>query len=324
MAVVLITVDTELSAGMQRRGVAPRANFDSSILGRCADGDFGIGWQMATLDRYGLKGVFFVDPLPALVLGDDLIGEIVRPILDAGHEVQLRAHTEWLEWAERIPSTQRLGQSIGDFPLADQMRLLEYGCEVLERVGASRPIAFRAGNFGANDDTLRAAAQIGLTWDSSVNAAFLGGECRVAFPAERNAPTAMFGVREVPVSGLFDTPGHFRPAQVNALSSWEMRAALEHAAAIDHPAFTIVTHSFEMLSRDRSQPNGAVIKRFEAMAEAIASTPGLEAKGFIDLDLALPTGPDAPRLSANRVRTFARVAEQAIATLRYENALRRA
>jgi hypothetical protein len=60
------------------------------------------------------------------------------------------------------------------------------------------------------------------------------------------------------------------------------------------------------------------------MAEAIAATPGLGTKGFVDLDVALPTGPDAPRLSANRVRTFARVAEQAIATLRYENALRRA
>jgi len=324
MAVVLITVDTELSAGMHRRGVAPRANFDSSIVGRCATGDFGIGWQMATLDRHGLKGVFFVDPLPALVVGEDLIGEIVRPILDAGHEVQLHAHTEWLEWADRIPSTQRIGQSIGDFSLDDQARLLAYGCDVLERLGAPRPIAFRAGNFGANDDTLRAAARIGLVWDSSVNAAFLGSACRVAFPAERNAPTALLGVREVPVSGLFDTPGHFRPAQVNALSSWEMRAALAHAAAIDHPAFTIVTHSFEMLSRDRSQPNGAVIKRFEAMADAIASTPGLETKGFVDLDVAVPTGPDAPRLSANRVRTLARIAEQAIATLRYENALRRA
>lgn len=324
MAIVLITVDTELSAGQQQRGLSARANFESSVLGRCPSGDFGIGWQMETLDRFGLKGVYFVDPIPALVHGEDVIADIVRPIVDAGHEVQLHAHTEWLQWADAIPTTQRYGESIADYSFDDQVRLLDYGCGVLERAGAPRPIAFRAGNYGANDDTLRALAAIGLVWDSSVNAAFLGAECRVDFPAGRNAPAVTLGVHEAPVSGLFEAPDRFRPAQVCALSTWEMRSALDHAAATRHPAFTIVTHSFEMLSRDRARPNRAVTQRFEAMARTIAAHPDLATAGFADLDLRMQVEPDVPRLEPSRVRTLFRQAAQAVATLRYENTLRRA
>src|SRR3546814_10787162 len=76
----IISFDTELSAGLHQRGHDARANFESSILGRCRDGDFGIHFQMDMLESYGLKGVFFVDPMPALVHGPSIIRDIVAPI----------------------------------------------------------------------------------------------------------------------------------------------------------------------------------------------------------------------------------------------------
>lgn len=318
MTAVLITVDTEFSARLHRRGHSARANYESSILGRCPAGDFGTGWQMDALDRFGLKAVFFVDPLPALVLGEGVIADIVGPVLDRGHDVQLHAHTEWLEWAEDSPADGRQGRDMADFSLADQTALLRYGADVLERAGAPRPIAFRAGNYGANDDTLRALAAIGIAWDSSVNPAFLGTACRVDLPPSRNLPVERAGLVEVPVSGLFDRPGHFRPAQVCALSRWEMRAALRHAAAQDHPAFTVVTHSFEMLSRDRTRPSLAVTRRFAAMARVIAAHPGLDTATFRTLASPLRDR-DLPRLGAGRLRTLSRIAAQGLARLRYEN-----
>lgn len=319
---VLITVDTELSARFQKLGRSARDNYDSSILGRTARGDFGIGWQMDVLDCHGLKGVYFIDPMPALVLGEQVVADIVGLVLARGHEVQLHCHTEWLEWAKDSPVEGRRGRNIGDFSRGDQQALLEYGADVLERAGVSRPTAFRAGNFGANDDTLAALSALGLTWDSSVNADYVDGECGVTFDAARNFPMELGQVVEVPVSGLFDRPGHFRPAQVCALSWAEMRAALAHAGAHGHPAFTIVTHSFEMLSRDRSRPNGTVIARFEALANFLGKHRQLATAGFNDLDPAIARCTDGPRLGPSAWRTQSRKLAQAWATLRYERALR--
>ncbi|HEY0270253.1 MAG TPA: hypothetical protein VGC10_04605 [Sphingomonas sp.] len=323
MSDVLITVDTELSAGRQARGLDVRANFASAILGRTARGDFGIGWQMDRLEAHGLKGVYFVDPMPALVHGEAVIADIVGPIVARGHEVQLHIHTEWLEWAKESPIGGRRGRNIGDFSLADQTILLGLARDILVRAGAPAPIAFRAGNFGADDNSLKALAAIGIAWDASVNPAYLGDDCRISFPADRAAAATLEGVTEVPVAGLYDRPGHFRPAQVCAMSAAEMRAALRHAAAARNFAFVIVTHSFEMLSRDRLRPNRTVTARFESLCRAIAGTPGLRAAGFADLDAAaLVRAPAAAdRLSSNYLHTAGRLAEQILATWRYERRL---
>lgn len=324
MTAVLITVDTELSALLHQRGLSARANFDSSILGRCAGGEFGIGWQMDVLDRHGLKGVYFVDPLPALVLGEGVIADVVGMVAGRGHDVQLHAHPEWLEWAKDSPVEGRRGRNVADFSVADQRALLNYSCSVIERAGAKRPVAFRAGNFGANDDTLRALAGLGLLWDSSVNVDYLGGACRIEVAADQNLPVELHAIAELPVSGLYDRTGHFRPAQVCAMSGWEMRDTLGHAARLGHPVATVVTHSFEMLSRDRSRPNGAVMKRFEGLARYVAGHPLLDTAIFQTLDRDAVLGPDAPRAGPNWARTAARMVEQAVATVMYERKLGRA
>lgn len=323
MTAVLVTIDTELSAGLFQRGTGARANLESSVFGACAGGRFGIGWQMDRLEAHGLKGVFFVDPMPALVYGAGPVEATVAPIVARGHEVQLHLHPEWLAWADAQPVGAARGQSIADFAEADQRRLLALGLDLLAQAGAPRPIAFRAGNYGADDATLRALASLGLAWDSSFNAAYLGAPCRIGLPAATVAPVRREGVVELPVAALHDRPGHLRPAQLCALSAAEMRAALAHAAMPGQPPFVIVSHSFELLSRDRQRPNRAVIARFEAMCRAIAATPGLESAGFADLDPALADRPlAAARLGPSWPRTAARIAAQAIATIRYDRSLR--
>ncbi|MGL5839865.1 MAG: polysaccharide deacetylase family protein [Sphingorhabdus sp.] len=318
MTKVLITVDTEFSASRHQQGLSGQANYESSIVGRCRDGDFGIGWQMQTLAAHGLKAVFFIDPIPALVLGEDIVQTAIRYVLDRGHEVQLHVHTEWLTWAETSPVDGRQGRNIGDFSVDDQVRLLRYGCDLFERAGAPRPLAFRAGNFGADARTLTALGIAGLRFDTSVNANYLGRECRVPADPGRNLPYKHDAIVELPISGLYDWPGHFRPAQVCALSSGEMIDALKHAASTAAPAFTIVTHSFEMLSRDRQRVNRTMTARFEAMAAAIARHPNLATAGYCELGADAFPEQDEPRLGPNLLRTGWRYVEQAWATLRYE------
>jgi len=322
MTAVLITVDTELSALLHQRGMSASANLASSIGGEARGGAYGVGWQMDRLEEQGLTGIFFVDPMPGLVYGPGLVADMIGPMLARGHDVQLHIHTEWLEWARESPVGGRRGTFIADFSLADQRVLLTLARDLLVQAGAPSPIAFRAGNYGANDDTLAVLAEIGIIWDSSVNADYLGGACRVSLAAEQHMPVRHQGVIELPVSGLYDRPGHFRPAQICALSTWETDAALGHAAEAGHPVFTIVTHSFEMLARDRSRPNRSVMRRFETLCRTIARDERLHTARFADLDADALLTENASRLGPSTLRTLARIGEQALATWRYERQLR--
>lgn len=323
MTLLLITVDTELSSSLHRAGATVEENVARSIWAQTSSGAFGVGWQMDQLDRHGLKGVFFLDPLPALVHGPDFLRPIVQPIISRGHEIQLHIHTEWLEWAAASPVGGRVGRNIRDFSLQDQIMLLSTAKALLEAAGAPPITAFRAGNFGADDDTLRALAAIGIQWDSSVNPAYLGRECAVSADPDQISASERLGVLELPVSGISDRPGGFRPAQVCAMSAAEMRAGLSHAAQQRHDAFVVVTHSFEMLSRDRQRPNRTVINRFERLCRRAAAMPDIASGGFADLSpiLLTPAAPRLTRAAPSVLRTMSRQAQQAWATWRYEHRL---
>ncbi|ANI77912.1 MULTISPECIES: polysaccharide deacetylase family protein [Sphingobium] len=324
MTDLLITIDTELSALLHERGVGLDDNVRSSIWGVCAQGRaYGIGWQMDELERHGLRGVFFLDPMPALVHGTEFLKPIVAAIARRGHEVQLHIHSEWLRWASGSPLGGRQGRNIGDFALDDQVTLLTLGQRLLEQGGAPAVTAFRAGNFGANDDTLRALARVGINWDSSVNPAYRRYGCRISGAGDQIGPSHRFAVSELPVSGIIDRPGGFRPAQICAMSAGEMRMGLRHAVQERHPAFVVVTHSFEMLSRDRQRPNHAVMRRFTALCRQAAEIANLRVCGFRDLppSLADEKKPLQTRVPPNRLRTAGRMAQQLWASWCYERRL---
>jgi hypothetical protein len=312
---VYLTVDTELSSMHFRRfGVAGLDdNFATSILGRTAAGDFGIGYQMERLDAFGLKGVFFVDPLVALVAGQDMVDRIVHPILDAGHDVQLHAHSEWIELAQTPLTDGRIGRNMGDFNLEDQVRILEYGIERLMAAGAPRPVAFRAGNYGANDDTLRALARLGVRYDTSYSPDYEDSVCGISMPSGSALPVWREDVIEVPVSAISSPSGGSRHAQITALSAQEMIAALAYAALNRHPSFTIVSHSFELLSRQRDKPNKIVVRRFDQLCEVIAASPRLRAATYVG-NPPEPVAGDLvfERLPHSLARTLLRNGEQAV------------
>ncbi|MGE4429848.1 MAG: hypothetical protein AB7E05_03790 [Sphingobium sp.] len=324
MTQALITIDTELSAGKQARGFSLDANYDSSFAGRVGDEHFGVGWLMEQMSAYGIRGVFLIDPMPALVHGPEIVERMVHPILSAGHDVQVHIHTEWLQWAKDSPVEGRTGRNIGDFSLNDQVKLIKWARDALIHAGAPPPIAFRAGNFGANDDTLRALDRIGLRWDSSFNPVYAGRECRMSLSPELVEPVHVGRVIEVPVASIYDRPGRFRPAQICALSTTEMVQALHHATATGAHSFAVVTHSFEMLSRDRKRPNRTVMKRHKALCRAIGTHAHIRPATFADLpEPSRHRGNDSgKRLPASRIRTWARMGQQAYSHWRYEKRLR--
>jgi hypothetical protein len=321
MTQVLVTIDTEISPEAHRRGVSADDNYRCAILGRVSDGEWGTEFQIARFNEHALKVVFFVEALSASVVGLDILRRTVAPILAAGHEVQLHIHTEWLEWFPSDPVSGRRGQNIGDFSLADQRRLIQIGLENLERVGTPRPVAFRAGNYGANNDTLRALASEGIRYDSSYNYAYLGQSCNIA--AERQLlldPLSLDGVLELPIAVLKDYPNHYRPAQLCAISAPEMRAVIEQSSTQQQQATVVVSHSFELLNRSRSKSNRLVVRRFEHLCQMLYELRAtVVTKGFIELsvDGLTQTRPVSTPPKSNVLRTASRVAEQAIGTVFY-------
>lgn len=325
MTKVYLTVDTELSSAHYRRHGASGLgdNFARSVLGWTAAGDFGIAYQMARFDALGHKGVFFVDPLVALVAGQTMVDRIVHPILDAGHDVQLHAHTEWLGLAPTGPTDGRAGRNMADFGLEDQVRILDYGIAALLAAGAPMPVAFRAGNYGADDTTLRALARVGIRYDSSYSPDYHGTVCHISMDRDHAAlPMRRGDVVEVPVSAIAGARGGLRHAQITALSLKEMTAALHHAATMRQPCFSIVSHSFELLDRQRLSPNPIVVRRFDRLCEMIAQTPGLRSATYA-ADPPEPV-PDcaAERLPHSVARSLLRSGEQIVSNSLYGEGIR--
>ena len=82
---VLLTTDTELSSALHDQGVSAADNYARSIEGRCRRGrSWGVPYQLEQLRHWGLKTVFFVDPMPALVYGPQIIADIVAPCARTG------------------------------------------------------------------------------------------------------------------------------------------------------------------------------------------------------------------------------------------------
>ena len=112
--------------------------------------------------------------------------------------------------------------------------------------------------------------------------------------------------------------GGLRPFQICALSSQEIEAALGHADRHGHPLATIVSHSFELATRDGKRVNKLVRGRFDRLCAFLeANRETMPTGTFAELD-ALPPARASKPLPAVSLRTYRRMAEQAWGTARYE------
>ncbi|MBR0553677.1 polysaccharide deacetylase [Stakelama marina] len=303
---IFLTVDTELAWRHHAEG---RPIDDIAELSLEPAG-VGVTWQLEQLRRHGLKACFFVDPMPALVYGLDPIKRVVETILEAGQEVQLHLHANWA--GAKIGDG---GAAHGRFELIDHTRdeqrnLIAGAAELLVAAGANDPVAFRAGSYSASDETLLALAELGFIYDSSHNGSEHPWPSAIGLPVTQIAPVRHCGIIEVPVTLIEDKPDSLRHFQICALSAAEMRAALDHADREDHAAVTIVSHGFELATRDGTAQNGVHVRRFEALCEMLAERrETLRTTHFAERPR-LTLDPDDTPLEPNMMRTRLRQAEQ--------------
>lgn len=305
MTPVFLTVDTELmwrhhAAGLDAATLTARSLEPAGV---------GIGYQLARLAEHGLKATFFVDPMPARVHGLAPFTCLVGQILEAGQEVQLHLHSNWAG-ADATDRAAAASFELIDHDRAAQQALLAEARDWLERAGAPRPIAFRAGSYSANDETLDALAALGFAYDSSHNGSENPWPSAIDLPRDRIAPVAHRGLIELPVTLIEDRAGNLRHFQICALSSAEMRAALGHAEASAHAAVVIVSHGFELANRAGTRINRIHRSRFDSLCALLAARrETLPTMHFADRPRLALDHDDRP-LGPSALRTCLRQAEQ--------------
>lgn len=310
-----LTVDTELmwrhhAAGLDIDAIAERSLEPAGV---------GIGYQLKLLSRHELKATFFVDPMPAVAYGIDPIKRVVEAILAAGQEVQLHLHPNWAAASDE-ERTRHASFELIDFTLAEQRELIRAASDLLVAAGAQKPVAFRSGSYSASDDTLAALAELGFRYDSSHNGSEHPWPSAISLPERQIAPVEHRGIIELPVTLIEDRAGHLRHFQICALSTAEMRDALDHAVRAGHVAVTIVSHGFELANRAGTRANAVHVHRFEALCRMLADRRGaLVTSHFAGLP-ELPLDRDDAPLGPSLLRTRIRQAQQLWSNLVAERA----
>lgn len=268
------TVDVEVwCEGWEHLDREFPAGFASHIHGRTPQGDFGVGYQAQLLQQHGLRGVFFIEPLFATRFGPEPLREVVAMVQEAGQDVQLHLHTEWLDEALEplFPGVTHKRQYLRMLSREEQTAVIGLGLQLLREAGAERVDAFRAGNFGFNLDSLAALEAHGIRHDSSYNACIWARESGLR-PGESLLGPIPHGAAliEHPVTVYRDGRGQLRPLQLTACAWVEMEDMLWQALEAGWHEVVIVSHGFELLDGTRRRLDPIAQKRFVSLCEFLA------------------------------------------------------
>lgn len=245
----MLTVDAE--------ALPKRASTDHVkrlIWGEHDNGTAGIREMCAISDEVGAKHVFFVDVCGAYDRKEE-VGDAIRWLDQAGHDVQLHTHPEYLPedfWRGhgfrfRPRFLNQYDQAKAEFTVA------HFGKFVADITG--KPIrAFRAGSFRWNANTIRALEKAGipLSFNNSTSA-FLRGQS--VYSERTNRPfTWSNGVVEVPVTERQFSPpfadswwGRLQFPAAQQLRNPPWRVLAPHTMFCDASFLVLLLHSWSLL-----------------------------------------------------------------------------
>jgi len=311
---VFLTVDVEIWCGgwddLDQK--FPHA-YQRYVYGRTPRGERGLPFQLRLLNDHGLIASFFVEPLFSARFGSEPLAEIVRLINDAGQEVQLHLHTEWVDEARKplLPNISGKRQHLHMYSFEEQTRLISIGRKMLQAAGASAPTAFRAGSFAFNLDSLRALAINGIEFDTSYNAQFFGLGSGVSPGVLLCEPITVLQVYEYPMTVFWDGFGRLRHAQLGACSISELEHVLWHSLEARRSAVVILSHNFELLNGRKDAPDNVVVRRMMQLCRFLdKNRDSFRVRGFRDLRLQPQATHPAP-VSCPMRHTARRIIEQA-------------
>ncbi len=253
---VYLTVDVECAEERVRRGrVVPAQGYDLRVWGRFDNQrvDLGIGLLMREMEAFGFRGTFFTEVFGSYAFGLEGLREACAEMQARGHDVQLHTHPIQRDARFRSREQAPANDDIGTYSLAEQAALLREGIDILVACGVPREdaLGFRAGNFGANNETWAAMAAAGLVVSSNYNPCYFAKNCKMRLDhGEAGLFRAPGGVYELPISNFVERGGNHRHMQITAVSLEEMKTYLIEARRLGIGEVTFVTHSFELCHID--------------------------------------------------------------------------
>lgn len=233
---VIFTVDTE-----GHIGVDPVSHL---ILGRDEQNRLcGIDLIMDICDEYRVKGLFFVDIAEAWDYGKDKIAYILLHIKKRGHDIGVHIHPDHMADAERV--------FLSDYSYDEQYEMIKKCTELYEEILGEHPLAFRAGKYGADHDTLNILSKLGYKMDFSE---FIGQKwCHIHPPAAfLKGQLLESGLVEIPVTSYqsFRIGSYFRNDKVDVnMPLSEFKYIMRKIAKVEtvNPV-VLFAHSFSLLS----------------------------------------------------------------------------
>jgi peptidoglycan/xylan/chitin deacetylase (PgdA/CDA1 family) len=307
---VHLSFDTEIwCGGWQDLDARFPVSFERYVYGHARQGGYALPKTLEILQRHGLQGVFFVEPLFSGRFGPQWLREIVQLLDAAGQDLQLHLHPEWTDEMREPPiaDVARKRQHLIHYREDEQRALIAWGRNALE-TALGRPVTtFRAGSYAANADTYCALAALGLRIDSSLNACLRYDDGSIADAQFLAVQSEIDGVRQIPVTVFRDGRGQLRPAHVSGCGLTELRSALLQARAAGQAHFVLVSHNFELLKPGSVEVDRIVLRRFEGLCAFLAAE-GFDVAPFTASD-GLPAQQQDLRLPL--LPTLRRLAEQA-------------
>jgi len=256
---IIITIDVE--ASRYRGRPLP---FSKMVYGKLGDKYFGISAIMDICDAYGIKATFFVDVYEYRYFGEEELEKVCESIKKRNHDVQLHTHPGWISDRTHMK----------DHTLAEQIKIIQEGKELLYKWIGEYPIAHRAGSYAANMDTLDALRINGIPIDSSY---FLNyPTCNLRFSAV-NQIFEQNEIIEIPVT-LF-TPlklgryKNYRSVDINSCTLSELKHAISEGYDNDLKVMILFLHSFSFVKRNRNKtsfyPDNYCKQKFDKLLDFI-------------------------------------------------------
>lgn len=225
---VILTIDTEFSTHKDNYGIW------CDIDGQ----QYGLTQILEICNEYGVKATFFVD----VYQKEREIRLACDQILAQGHEIQLHTHPNWY--------FDRNRQNLAGYNYEEQLQIIALGKQRLIDWTGIVPVAHRAGDFGANLDTLQALQANEIFNDFSYYWKWL--DCEMARQIDiKNQVVRYNSILEVPVT-CFYMPGacgfvNYRLICINE-PFFILKHLFQEFKRIEMRTIVITLHSFSFIN----------------------------------------------------------------------------
>ncbi len=258
----------------------------SLIYGKTKDGELcGIDLLMDILDEFKIKGIFFVDIAEAWHYSEESVAGILRHIKERGHTAGVHVHPDHMADSKRL--------FLSEYSREEQYEMIKKCTDFYEKVLGEKPVAFRAGKYGANWDTLDILAELGYRVDFSQ---FYGQKwCHINPPCAYTKMSKLEnGLLEIPVTTFksFENRWYKRFDKIDCeMDNREFRYVISQMINKDeYDPIVLFAHSFSMLKWRRT-PNKPEFSRtkYNRIKRSVQYICGEKKIGIVDLDELIAT-----------------------------------